>query len=88
MAKIVFEIDTEVKGIKTSIDGVDYSDVAYVSINQWESSEKPYVSIEIPSKLDNGLRSMVRYESCSNLKENTGKIEYNKEQIPGMVGVS
>ncbi len=72
MAKITINIDTDVQGISADIDGTTIDGVAYVSVSQY-NDEKPYVCIEVPQKLDNGLRSMLRLSTGSETK-----IEYNK----------
>lgn len=89
MAKVVIEVDTEQKGIAVSIDGVAVTgSPTYVSVSEYEYEEKPYISIEIPTKLDNGLQTTLRYSSCAKDIQRTAASIIDTTTLKGFVGVN
>jgi hypothetical protein len=89
MAVIKVEVDTEKPDIMLSIDGETIEGATWITVSKsyYDGEDKPYISIDIPKKMDNGLMTMMRYYSSGEQLVNA-TIAKDTTTLKGFVGVA
>lgn len=88
MAKVIVEVDTDKPEIMLKIDGESIDGATYVCFSKYYNDDKeiPYISIDIPKRMDNGLTTMMRYySSSSQIDDNI--ITRDNKTLKGFTGI-